>query len=955
MSQLRHRGSPGKRAATASPEAASTGPASSAVVYGKTPDGTVFPVPTTHDVLTALFHPAYPKSHLDLVNLALLGAQLVAFFYLPRATARAAFLLYFAFWRLAYNVGLGIVLTKQSKFRWIVKQVKQRGWLDPARRPRVRNWIRAQLQGKMGADYNFDDLPLEYNTWLLFRQLVDIILINDFLAYCMFAFASFRVPTDLSPAVHLLRWIGGLFLIVFNLWVKTEAHHVVKDYGWYWGDCFFERGALVFDGVFEMAPHPMYSVGYAGYYGLSMIVGSYGVLFASLAAHAAQFGFLNFFENPHIARTYGQRKPLSVRTPIENKETPAQEQTQAPPTESESDSGTACITDSEGASDSEVTLLPERRRSPKRVPTKTKRHISQHDLLNKYFRKDPVGMFNLDLLRAADLKLVLVMVYAGALALGSALPASAVVPLHFLHAIAWRCFHSFGLGYILKSQSQSKFLVRHFLKHYYYPSGEGETGAVKDAFNNWKEMYNLSMCMTYVSFFGLAWQSYVLTPDWTAGDQLLRHTVGTILIFLHIWTAAECFSVLGVFGWFFGDFFIDSFPTTLDYTGIYRFLNNPERTASGAAFFGLALMSSSKLVFFAAVVSHMSHGWFITNVETPHMRKLYGDAVRQEAGLTRILKRLAKTNARLIESSAGKHAPELKRVAMEVKETLEKVMEDTTDAMDQLLAKSRPMIEEVMNDTKILLQQSRERMVIPRVARDMTQYDLTMYTMTVTNSQVTDDLRFHLGEPIEISWQAPANHSRKDWIGIYRVGANPSAQVTQIVSQGKWLPVHAEVWEGDKSLILGDGTQHGAEGVVSGRIKFSQDKLPVAPGKYELRYHHDGKYNVMTISEPIEVYVEAPRQLEFAHVRQWLLQVVRWCLDSDPLLIPASCGQATPTEEDVEKDDFRFWNESQAQHIATIIQHALGVEYTAEVVIADANVTSLTHRILASKRLLEQA
>jgi hypothetical protein len=100
-------------------------------------------------------------------------------------------------------------------------------------------------------------------------------LIVLFVRICLLprAFRSFHVYSRLAVGLDdavtyfyytetLCRsWIGGIILIAFNLWVKSEAHHVVKDYGWYWGDCFFQRGALVFDGVFELAPHPMYSVG----------------------------------------------------------------------------------------------------------------------------------------------------------------------------------------------------------------------------------------------------------------------------------------------------------------------------------------------------------------------------------------------------------------------------------------------------------------------------------------------------------------------------------------------------------------------------------------------------------------------------------------------------------------------------------------------------------------------
>jgi phosphatidylethanolamine N-methyltransferase len=154
------------------------------VVWGKTPSGlgahrvptscritltrvslnvhSVFRVPTTHDVVTALFHPSYPKSHIDILNLGLLALQLVLFYTLQSAPRRLFFFLYFAFWRAAYDAGLGYVLTKQSKRKWIVKTVQKFGWLDEKRRPEVRDWIRRQLVGKMGKDYSFDVCPFTH-------------------------------------------------------------------------------------------------------------------------------------------------------------------------------------------------------------------------------------------------------------------------------------------------------------------------------------------------------------------------------------------------------------------------------------------------------------------------------------------------------------------------------------------------------------------------------------------------------------------------------------------------------------------------------------------------------------------------------------------------------------------------------------------------------------------------
>jgi phosphatidylethanolamine N-methyltransferase len=69
------------------------------------------------------------------------------------------------------------------------------------------------------------------------------------------------------------------------------------------------------------------------------------------------------------------------------------------------------------------------------------------------------------------------------------------------------------------------------------------------------------------------------------------------------------------------------------------------------------------------------------------MRKLYGDSIRKDAGFVKVIKNVASKNVRLLESRAGRHAPELKRVAKEVKGTFDKVFEETAEVVEEFLSK----------------------------------------------------------------------------------------------------------------------------------------------------------------------------------------------------------------------------------------------------------------------------
>ncbi|KAJ3167221.1 phosphatidylethanolamine N-methyltransferase [Irineochytrium annulatum] len=197
----------------------------------------------------------------------------------------------------------------------------------------------------------------------------------------------------------------------------------------------------------------------------------------------------------------------------------------------------------------------------------------------------------------------------------------------------WRIMYNWVLGLILHLQSTNKFWSRHFIKY-------GET--TKEAFHQWKIFFNLSQSMTYITFFICACRLYTVPENWYHGIVLLKHIIAAILILLHIGTALSIHKALGDFGWFYGDFFIDSLrdANTLNYTGIYRFLNHPNAWAATASAWGITMVCGSWPLMWLTVFGQISNWMFVRYVELPHMHRRYGPKVRarQDAGMEKALR-----------------------------------------------------------------------------------------------------------------------------------------------------------------------------------------------------------------------------------------------------------------------------------------------------------------------------
>eukprot|EP01095_Lingulamoeba_sp_RSL-Kostka_P010227 TRINITY_DN3647_c0_g1_i1.p1 TRINITY_DN3647_c0_g1~~TRINITY_DN3647_c0_g1_i1.p1 ORF type:complete len:778 (+),score=246.15 TRINITY_DN3647_c0_g1_i1:152-2335(+) len=571
---------------------------------GKTNNGKYFKVPKRQEAVKIFTNP------LNWTITEWLQATLVfnvVFLFLPNSQIILPFI--FLFWRFCYNVGLGYLLKKQSETS-LVTQIYEALSKIPEINKILNRVIKSCIIIEKDQDEEelLNELPVEFKAWCSFRGFIDIILGHDVGSYICFCLAFIQCPSFDNIMYDVFLYLVGIGLIVLTLWAKMDAYRVVKDFAWYWGDFFFliEQN-LTFDRVFAMFPHPMYTVGYSAFYGTAIICRSYTVLYVSIIAHALQFIFLIFVENPHIEKTYG----------------------------------------GEIARDYEA----------EKVLTES-----------GYLRRDLILFKNFSIFRSSDLFMVIIVINFF-LQFFYNLPGW----FYIMQCLVWKISTSASLGYILINQSKDK----DFFYNISYTKNKIDT------FENWKRVLNCFMTINWAVFIVCSLH-YMTFPTDLYGfyNWMVYVVIGLLLIALNIWSAVSQYDTLGSFGWFYGDFFIDNIASKLYYTGIYRYLNNPELVTGCAGYFGFAIMSRSWESFAIALTYQIITFLFQEIVEKPHMARLYGDKVREKSGIATAFQEILKESVN--RSNNEKFKSQISKIQKKTKKSASSLLQEAEKLVDIL-------------------------------------------------------------------------------------------------------------------------------------------------------------------------------------------------------------------------------------------------------------------------------
>jgi len=697
-------------------------------ISGSTGYGTVtqqrFTVPQTLSMADALLKPSNWGLAEIFVNVVMLFHvctlflihKLPAWFYITQ----------FLFWRFSYNLFLGLVLHKQSHTNFITHHISSN--LSHA----SQTLLKSLAKSSMGTAYAWRSLPPEFNAWVLFRMLAMLILANDGLTYFIMFAKLFTIPSSTADFLVLfLSSFPAAALAWFSLWSKTAAHRTVGDYAWYWGDFFFmieSDDELVFDGVFEMFPHPMYTVGYAAYYGASCFARSSTLLVVSLVAHLAQILFLVYVEEPHIQKVYG---------------------------------GLAREEEEEGEQENDIGASRDRERAS--------------------HARESMGLKNVDLWRPTDLCMVLMIVGVVMVTIWSEFG----IKFYVAQVVAWRVLHWVVISWVLHAQTTRNWWMSRMTSRGYTPR---EAFAMWCRLYNLSVVMNHAAFLSFaarVSIFkwktaAAAAQLMKNTVLWWDSSVLATTASGIVLILISFYVVTTAADSLGDASWFYGDFFFPLAPNSpshtqpqpppspssslsvLDptkqsvksietstavkaveateklkkkeqeeqsfavmahtepkYVGIYRYMNNPDCVLGFLGHYGVALITRSWAVFWVALVSHVANYAFVHVVEVPHMQRRYGkNDVRDAAALEKALRK------HVLERVAD--APVIKsiqasEIGLRAAKSTEKLTRLSSNFVDNTAAEIAEKVEkiraEIERDVKRLADDIRKHRVVVQSAR----------------------------------------------------------------------------------------------------------------------------------------------------------------------------------------------------------------------------------------------